>query len=205
MRRAMQRNKLETAIRCLEVALHPNTSDEEILAAVAGFRRTAAGTPLGELCLGLAQGNGAVRNLDMARLEAKCERLNQENFDLRLKVKFEEEGRALAARRLRRAERQIEEMSDRLAVSHDRTGALEHQLEELRNAYRDLNSRAIRPRMEQPQQKMPRAAASFREVLGAVAERETLGANIVSFRPASPERAPAAPRVMSGARAPWTA
>lgn len=200
----MQRNKIETAIRCLEVALHPNTSDEEILAAVAGFRRTAAGTPLGELCLDLAQGNDGVRDFDAARLEAKCERLNQENFDLRLKVKFEEDSRVLAANRLRRAERQIDELNDRLAVAHKRTGALEHQLEELRGAYRDLNGRAVRKRPE-TEQPARRAVASFRDVLGAATARDGLGANVVSLRPAASERAAPAPRIASGSRAPWTA
>ncbi|HEY7990010.1 MAG TPA: hypothetical protein VID77_01360 [Stellaceae bacterium] len=201
----MQRNKIETAIRCLEVALHPNTSDEEILAAVAGFRRTAAGTPLSELCLDLQQGNGGARDLDAARLEAKCERLNQENFDLRLKVKFEEDSRALATRRLRRAERQIDELNDRLAVSHDRTGALEHQLEELRTAYCDLNGRTVRPRIE-PEQPARRKIGAFRDVLGAAKMRDGFADNVVSFRPAAPDRREAgAPRVVSASRAPWTA
>ena len=51
---AMERNRWEIAIRCLEIALHPNTSDEEVIAAVNGFRRTAEGTPLRELCRTLA-------------------------------------------------------------------------------------------------------------------------------------------------------
>ena len=46
----MQRNRWETAIRCLEIAAHPNTNDEEVIAAINGFRRTADGTPLSRLC-----------------------------------------------------------------------------------------------------------------------------------------------------------
>ena len=46
----MQRNRWETAIRCLEIAVHPNTTDEEIVAAVNGFRRTVESTPLRQLC-----------------------------------------------------------------------------------------------------------------------------------------------------------
>ena len=40
----MERNRWETALRCLEIAVHPGTSDEEVLAAIRGFRRTAGGT-----------------------------------------------------------------------------------------------------------------------------------------------------------------
>jgi hypothetical protein len=60
----MERNRWETAIRCLEVALHPNTADDEVIAGVNGFRRTADGTRLRDICAELAgnagDGGGAV-------------------------------------------------------------------------------------------------------------------------------------------------
>jgi len=41
----MERNRWEGAIRCLELALHPNTADAEVIAGVNGFRCAAAGIP----------------------------------------------------------------------------------------------------------------------------------------------------------------
>lgn len=35
-----------TALHSVEIASHPNTSDEEIVAAVGGFRRKACKAPL---------------------------------------------------------------------------------------------------------------------------------------------------------------
>jgi hypothetical protein len=186
----MERNKWETAIRCLEIALHPNTGDDEIVAAANGFRRIARGTPLSELYTEMAaSGDRSVVDLDAARWQAKFERANQENFELRLQVKFEEQSRALADRRLRRADREIDELRDRLAVAHDRIGTLEEQLDAMRERLRPSRA-AAKSDARQPtslSNVMP-----FRTVLDAAKQRDGHW---------EPDTAPAAAR----SRAPWTA
>src|SRR5262245_32450533 len=74
-RRAMERNRWETAIRCLEIAVHPNTSDEEALAAIRGFRRTARDVPMSQL-------SRAFPDTAPAHLLDRLDQLNQENREL---------------------------------------------------------------------------------------------------------------------------
>jgi hypothetical protein len=73
----MERNRWDTAIRCLEIALHPNTSDDEVLAGVNGFRRTADGTPLSQVCSEFA--GGSCDGGDLAEWKGQLDRLNHEN------------------------------------------------------------------------------------------------------------------------------
>ena len=84
----MERNRWETAIRCLEVAVHPGTSDDEAIAAVNGFRRTAEGTPLARICAEFAC--GGVPLADLSQLKDMLDRLNRENLELRRKLAVEE-------------------------------------------------------------------------------------------------------------------
>src|SRR5216683_1545267 len=88
----MERNKWETAIRCLEVALHPHTSDDEVLAGVNGFRRTADGMPLSQVCGELA--GGGLPLGPPAELTEKLARLGRENLELRRKLAVEEAAQA---------------------------------------------------------------------------------------------------------------
>ena len=108
----MERNRWDTAIRCLEVALHPNTQDGEVIAAVNGFRRAAAGTPLREVCFQLAGAGPPGRSRADApeKWKEALDRLNRENLDLRRKLEVEESTQAAARRRLREAEERVRDL-----------------------------------------------------------------------------------------------
>jgi hypothetical protein len=88
-------------MRCLEVALHPNTDDGEVLAAVNGFRRTAQGMPLRDLCAEFAVGEreGRAVSAEAARWRPKLDRLHDENLALRRRLKQAEDRYAAAEAR----------------------------------------------------------------------------------------------------------
>jgi hypothetical protein len=100
---SVERNKWETAIRCLEVALHPNTSDDEVIAGVNGFRRTAEGAPLSAVCREFAG-------------KSADETPVRENLELRRRLEREHEGQLDALRRLREAERVIRAMAEEISA-----------------------------------------------------------------------------------------
>jgi hypothetical protein len=210
--KSMERNKWEKAIRCLEIALHPNTGDDEVVAAVNGFRRIAAGTPLSDLYMEFAaQDSGRVPNLDAARWRAKFDQLNKENFDLRLKLAFDESSRAIADRRLWQAERQIDELSDELLTAQHRADEAERQFADLRATYRAMPNGSNQYQTELATRAAPpprRPVSPFQELLTAAWERTDQANNVVTFRPAAPERGrenDTAARSASTSRAPWTA
>lgn len=123
----MERNRWETALRCLEVAVHPNTSDEEILAAVRGFRRTAGRMPIAQLCRAFA---GAPDHV-LSRLD----QLNRANLALRRKVEEAEASRIAALRNLQAVERRAQETAEELLATEHRAEAAEHRLAEFQGAY----------------------------------------------------------------------
>jgi outer membrane murein-binding lipoprotein Lpp len=128
----MERNRWETAIRCLEVAVHPNTNDEEIVAAVNGFRRTADGVPLGQLCrefAGTVPGPAAAGNQD------RLDRLSGENRELRQKIEALEAEWAAAAARLQAAERRASDGDEKLRAAEARAGLAEQRLAEFQAMY----------------------------------------------------------------------
>ena len=116
----MGRSSWKTAIRCLEVALHPNTGDCEVLAAVNAFRRTADGTPLTQVCAALAQGTADSRTVasEAQETHGELDRLTRENLDLRGKLEAAETGRLVAVRQLRDAERRLHGLSGEIAELH---------------------------------------------------------------------------------------
>jgi hypothetical protein len=101
----MERNKWEVAIRCLEVAVHPNTSDDEVIAGVNGFRRTADGTPLSEVCREFIGAPG--EEPEPPKVTRKLEKLTRENADLRQRLEAQQEGQITMLRRLEEAKRMI--------------------------------------------------------------------------------------------------
>lgn len=175
------RNKWETAIRCLEVALHPNTSDDEVIAAVNGYRRTANGTPLREVCIELA-GRCSDRRDTVTRAEEGTEesnRLDQEVLDLR-----------------HEAERRVRELSEDLLAAQQRANLAEQRLLELRSTSQDLNDENLdlrrsleRARGAAEERQVP-AAAPFRKFLDAATAldrgREGSGSPIFSPGPNRP-------------------
>lgn len=173
----MERNRCETAIRCLEVALHPNAKDGEVIAAVNGFRRTAKGRPLREVCVELFGKGHDART--PAPPPAKLDRLIRENLDLRRKLEAQEADQAAAAHRLREAEQRLRDLSDELLAADRRASAAEQQL---------ANSRLA------PSQK---PASPFKKLLAA--------AHRGADQPDAPERGRDGGGSPIFGRRPWTA
>jgi hypothetical protein len=129
----MERNRWETAIRCLEVAVHPNTSNDEVIAAVNGFRRTADGTPLSQVCAGVA--TVPVPLADQPMLKDKLDELNRENLELRRKLAIEEAAQASTARCLDAAFRRVHELTGELAAAQYRAETAEQEFAAFRAVY----------------------------------------------------------------------
>jgi septal ring factor EnvC (AmiA/AmiB activator) len=129
----MERNRWETAIRCLEVAVHPNTSDDEMIAAVNGFRRTVEGLPLSQVCIEFAC--GGVPLADLAQMKDTLERMNRDNLELRRKLAVEEAAQASTARRLDDAYHRIYQLTEEAMAARRLAEAAEQEFEEFRAAY----------------------------------------------------------------------
>jgi hypothetical protein len=130
----MERNRWETAIRCLEIAVHPNTSNEEIIAAINGFRRTADSAPLSQVCREFAA-TGAATRAAPGHLLGRLDQLNQENRELRQEIAEADAKRVIALRRLREAEQRAEEVGDELLAAEHRADAAERRLLEFQDTY----------------------------------------------------------------------
>jgi septal ring factor EnvC (AmiA/AmiB activator) len=165
------RNKWDTAIRCLEVALHPHTIDDEVIAAVNGFRRTAEGATLREVCLAFAAraGGAPADGTDAARWRAELARLERAIQELHRRNESEASRRATILSRLAEARRQNRALADELAAMTRRAAAAERDLADLRNAARSWD--APRPRDESSTVRAPATsparppAARFQELL----------------------------------------
>jgi hypothetical protein len=129
----MERNRWETAIRCLEIAVHPGTSDDEAIAAVNGFRRTAEGTPLTRICVEFAC--GGVPLADLSQLKDMLDRLNRENLELRRKLAVEEAAQANVAGRLDAACRRIYELTEEASSAQRLAETAAQEFAEFRAAY----------------------------------------------------------------------
>jgi hypothetical protein len=127
----MERNKWATAIRCLEIALHPNTSDDEVLAAVNGFRRTAGDAPLGEVCIGFAHDNTHVA--DLAEWTARFARLSRENLELRRRL--DKTQRIDIVRPTDDTEQRLHDLNEQLLAAERRAALAEQRVVDARDAY----------------------------------------------------------------------
>lgn len=154
----MERNSWDTAIRCLEVALHPNTSDEEVLAAINGYRRTAGGASLADL----ARKGAPAAN--PGELQAEYERLNRENLDLR----------RMLMRRVDESEQRLCDLSEELLAARSRASLAEQLLAELRVAHVEITAGLrdeIRGLRDRASTDRPSMRGPFREVLAAASAR----------------------------------
>src|SRR5215469_13834622 len=129
----MERSRWETAIRCLEVAVHPNTRDDEVVAAVNGFRRTAEGVPLGQVCIEFAC--GGVPLAELAAMKENLDRLRRENLELRRKLIVDEAAQGEAAGRLDVAHRRIYELTEEAAAARRLAETIARDFEDFRGAY----------------------------------------------------------------------
>jgi septal ring factor EnvC (AmiA/AmiB activator) len=129
-------------MRCLAVAVHPNTADEEVIAAVNGFRRTAAGVSLGQICREFAGLEAAGPSGGTAPTEWReaLDRLARENFELRLKIEQIDDHRVATQQRLVEAEQRNREISEELAAAAQRAAAAEQHLAQFRGAYGRISS-----------------------------------------------------------------
>jgi predicted RNase H-like nuclease (RuvC/YqgF family) len=128
----MERNRWETAIRCLEVALHPHTADDEVVAAVRAFRRVVSGRPLRDICAALIGAADDVVNPAVPTVLG--ERLSRENGELRRKLADAEAARTAVAENLNQAQRRLGESHAELRAARDEAAACARQIAELREA-----------------------------------------------------------------------
>jgi hypothetical protein len=152
----MERNKWEIAIRCLEVALHLNTGDDETIAAVNGFRRVAGGTPLTAICAAL---DG---QQSLPRWRERLARQTRTNRDL--------------AARLEAAARQIAALEAETLAAQVRVDDAEEQFTELRAAYA-----ALAEQRHEPSPPIAPARAPFHEMLAAALGQGTAAPPSASF------------------------
>jgi len=210
----MERNRWETAIHCLEVALHPNTNDDEVIAAVNAFRRTANGTPLSEVCVELAgnDNDGRPTVPHSTGWREKLDRLNRENLDLRRKLEVGETSRIVGARRLHEAEQRVRDLSEKLRGAQRQASTAEQELADFRAASAsvvDVSRQNFDPRatVQRPRQSAaePEAAPPFRKFLAAA----RLGAEtIITGHPPAVggiRESSFSPNSGANARRPWTA
>jgi hypothetical protein len=134
----MERNRGATAIRCLEIALHPNTSDDEVLAAVNGFRRTVGSTPLSEVCAGLTPDKSPVAHThvaDLAEWTERFARLSRENLELRRRLDLAKTQRLDGVRQVDETEQRLHDVSEELLAARRRATLAEQRLDDARDAY----------------------------------------------------------------------
>jgi hypothetical protein len=118
--------------------LHSNTSDDEVLAAVNGFRRTAGSTPLSEVCAEFTHDNTHVA--DLAEWTARFVRLSRENLELRQRLDRSTTQRIDGAREpgevaRRLHDQRLREMSEELLAVQRRAALAEQRLDDARDAY----------------------------------------------------------------------
>jgi hypothetical protein len=179
-RQPLERNRSDTAIRCLEVALHLNTSDDEVIAGVNGYRRIVAGKPLSEVCLEFAGSGGAVA--PSPRWGAQIEQLTRENLELRQRLAMTE----------RAAEERLAELHSVHALAIDR---LSHEIGALRRSLEETREGAAAS---------PRRAPPFRAFLAAAqqAADDDIGSSPLPMQASASRNAPASrPPAIRG----WTA
>jgi hypothetical protein len=175
----MERNRLETAIRCLEVALHPNTSDDEVIAGVNGYRRTTGGASLAEVVKALAG-------------QAHAAMLGREIHALRRQVARHEAVEAETLRRLHEAERLIDALSAEIDAEKQSFAAFRAASSQVVDELRDENF-DLRDALEDTRRDVtaPPPESPFQTMLSQVRER---GGERAAGRPAMPRLYGAGPR-----------
>jgi hypothetical protein len=180
----VERNKWETAIRCLEVALHPATGEDEVIAGVNGFRRTAEGRPLSEVCAEFAGGSNA-------GADEKLDSLSRENLDLRGKLARQQARDVAALYRLHAAERLVRDLSQEIEAEKqsfaDFRAASARIVEGLRDENFDLREALEQARLT-AQQSVKKDASPFRELLSAALNPEREGDASAPVFAANPRR-----------------
>jgi hypothetical protein len=220
-RQTMERNQWETAIRCLEVALHPNTSDDEVVAAVNGFRRIANGTPLSEVCAAFVIKDYNVLGPvgDPVGWRKIVDWQYQENLDLRRRLDVAESSQIVTARRLDEAEQRLHALGEALLDAKQRANAAEQRLADFRSAYARISDRlnheicGLREALEQARRTptelpAPRVPPPFQEFLAATRLAADQPQTLITRHPKAPDQEAeggGSPIFNPGPRRPWTA
>ena len=142
----MERQKLRTVMRCLEIALHPNTRDEEIVAAVHGFRRTVGTASFPEICLEFARTNDPQGCAP--EWHQQLHRLGRENLALQRDIEALRNLESLTGSRISEANERIRELEDELDAARRRARDAEKQTAEVKAAYRTVTDELRRQIVE---------------------------------------------------------
>jgi hypothetical protein len=220
-RQTMERNRWETAIRCLEVALHRNTHDDEVVAAVNGFRRIANGTPLSEVCAQFVSKDYTV--LGPVSYPVSWRRIvhwqYQENLDLKRRLEVAETSQIVTARRLHETEQRLHDLGEALADAKRRADTAEQQLADFRSAYTRISDRlnheirGLREALEQARRtpaELPaqRVASPFQEFLAATRRAADQPETVITRHRKAPDQdaeGGGSPISNPSPRRPWTA
>jgi chromosome segregation ATPase len=187
----MERNRWDTALRCLEIAVHPNTSDEEALAAVHGFRRTAGKTPLVELCQEFASAPG--------HLLSRLDQLNRANLELRRRIEKADGDRLAALQSLEAAERRAREIDEELRAAERRADAAEEQLVTFQGAYGRISG-GLRGENDDLRRALDEARRNMAQPIHEPVRPFQSALNTALQRPDPPSHAP-----LAAYNRPWTA
>jgi Tfp pilus assembly protein FimV len=213
----MERNRWDRAIRCLEIALHPNTEDDEVVAGVNGFRRTADGTPLSEICREFALGDQDNRgSIGSREWKEKVDALSRENLDLRHRLEIADNDRVAVARQLQETERRVRELDEELQAAQHRVSLAERQVaefqaarawtaEEISQENFDLPEELVAGAQSVPEPRVPEPVRPFREFLTAASLRAKHVDTSISDHHTAPDPRSDLTNVALNPRRPWTA
>jgi septal ring factor EnvC (AmiA/AmiB activator) len=149
-------------------------SDEEAIAAIRGFRRTARNVAMSQLCHALSQAAPA-------HLLDRLDQLNQENRELRRRLAEAEDRRAAMLGDLGKAKRHAQKLGRDLLAAEERADTAEQRLAEFRGAYGQIAGglqhenldlrRALDEARRNLAQPIHEPVAAFKTVLGAALQR----------------------------------
>jgi hypothetical protein len=220
-RQTMERNRWETAVRCLEVALHPNTRDDEVVAAVNGFRRIANGTPLSEVCAEFVSKDYGV--LGPVGYPVGSRKIvdwqYRENLDLKRRLEVAEAGQIVTVRRLHETEQRLQDLGEALVGAKRQAEAAKQQLADFRSAYSRISDRLnheicdLREALEQArrtpaERPAQRVAPPFQEFLAAAGVAADQPQTVIARRREAPDQdaqGSGSPIFNPSPRRPWTA
>jgi len=214
----MERNRWDRAIRCLEIALHPNTKDDEVIAGVNGFGRTADGTPLSEICREFVLGDQDNRGLVGSRVEwkEKVDALSRDNLDLRYRLEIADNDRVAVARQLQETEQRVRELDEELQDAQCRVGLAERQVaefqaartwtaEEISQENFDLPKELVEGAQSVTELRVPEPVRPFREFLTAASLRAKHADASISDHHTAPDPGSDLTNFALNPRRPWTA
>jgi chromosome segregation ATPase len=208
----MDRKRSETALRCLEIALHPKTDDKEAIAAIHAFRRTAAGASLRQIYARLSGGDASSARRDQPLVWRRIiDRLSRENREFRNRLETHAKTDAALAARLCQAEQRAFDLSEKLAAAQRSAVEAERERAELKSALVAIcqQNNGLRTALDHSTRSEPSvklATPPFRALLAAAQSRapESFAGGQSASAPRLPD-ASNAPGFAGSASHPWVA